>query len=86
MIARGVLQDLYVEGDVAAVFVEEQVVVLSEIASQVLLAVPETGPTEVSVIAEALVARYGEPPQESGVEAAQRIVDELVEHAILVLT
>lgn len=82
-VARGRLQDLLEHDHVVAVFVDEQVVVLSELASAVVLAVAEEGFTQLSTIADALVAEFGEPPGEDLGDVTTRLVSELVQHGIL---
>lgn len=86
MIARGRLQDLLVRDGVAAVFIDEQVIVLSEVASAALLAVPETGGVSLEQVAEHLVGRFGSPPDLTAVEAARQVVDQLADHRIVTLT
>ena len=84
-IARGDLHDLYVEDDRAAVMVDTEVVVLSELATTILLSLPEAGEATLDEVTAAVVDTHGEP--ESPHEAATLVlhnVEDLARHRILV--
>ncbi|CAN5339367.1 MAG: hypothetical protein ACSLEW_14640 [Nocardioides sp.] len=83
VLARGALQDVLVHNHLAAVFVDDQVVVLSELASAVLLAVPEDGWVAIGSVVASLVAQFGEPPGEDAATITQRLVGELLDHGIV---
>ena len=66
--------DEYVEGEEAAVFVDDTVVVLSPLATY-LLGLIAYDWTELTTLAEALVEAFGEPP--TGQTAAEATSDAL---------
>jgi hypothetical protein len=66
--------DEYVDGGEAAVFVDDKVVVLSPLATYLLGLIGDDW-TELTTLAEALVAAFGEPP--TGQSAAEATSDAL---------
>jgi hypothetical protein len=66
--------DEYVDGEEAAVFVDDNVVVLSPLATYLLGLVADDW-TELTTLAEALVGAFGHPP--TGESAAEATADAL---------
>lgn len=84
IVSRGPLLDLYVEGERSAVFVRDQVLVLSEIATSILLAVPESGSASLEEIVEHVVSQFGEPePPMSATDVTRQQVHDLTAHDVL---
>lgn len=83
-VARGALRDVYIHDDRAAVFVNEQVIVLSEIATAILESVPEGNWSTLSRITSEVVAVVGtpEPPADADALIARHVHD-LVAHGVL---
>ncbi|EAP99578.1 hypothetical protein JNB_05380 [Janibacter sp. HTCC2649] len=73
---RGLVHDVFVEGDQCAVYAGDQVVVLSPIATTVLLQLDEHW-TPVPELVRAVESIYGPPPQGSTADAVARIMEEL---------
>jgi hypothetical protein len=77
------LIDEYVEGDEVVVFVGDNVIALSPLATAALLAVGQEW-THVAEVSAVLLERFGSPPEGvDAVEAAQETLRSLAEHAIV---
>jgi hypothetical protein len=74
--------DWYVDGDESAVFVGDQVMALSALATTILRTVPEDGTAGLDDLTAALVAAYGEPEGPVD-ELVTEKVTELVERGVL---
>jgi hypothetical protein len=75
--------DEYVEDGVAAVFVDQQVVVVSELATELLHLIPEGG-AELEALADGLVETFGPPPAGGdGLAATRNVVKELAEQGLV---
>ncbi|MGN0064104.1 MAG: nucleotidyltransferase family protein [Nocardioides sp.] len=84
MLRRSHLRDVYEEDGRSAVLVSDQVVVLSELATTILLAVPEDGEAGLDTVVTALVEEYGEPPApHSAEDLARDQVETLLAHGVL---
>lgn len=84
---RGPLRDVYVEDGHAAVFVNDQVVVLSEVATLILQATPLVGSTTIErVTAEVLNTVLPPEGPVNAAEVVERQVLDLVAHNVLVTT
>ena len=81
-VRREQLHDVYVEGDRCAVYVQDEVIVLSPVATAVLLA---TGPdwTDLSELVGAVEQQFGPPPSQSTEETLRGLVRELANFLIL---
>ena len=79
--AHGDLLDWYVDGDESAVFVENQVIVMSAAATTILQVIGEEAASS-SDIGAALVKRFG-PPEGSTEEAVTAMVQDLVQAGVL---
>ncbi len=85
-VARGTLQDVYVSADRAAVMVDEQVLVLSALATSILRAVPEDGAVNLEWITANVEAEFGPPePPETAADLTLAQVHDLAAHGVLVL-
>ena len=86
IVRRPVLPDLYVDGDRCAAFAADQVVVLSEFATSILLGIPEGGDTTVADITARVLEEFGppEPPLDPATVVTAQVVA-LSEHGILAL-
>lgn len=85
-VARNTLRDVVVDSGRAAVMVDEQVLVLSELATSILDAVPEDGAIELAGITARVVAEHGEPETPgTAAELVLHQVHELAAHGVLVL-
>lgn len=85
-IRRGELTDLYVEDERGVAMVGESVMVLSEIATSIVSAVPEQGTTTLDTIVASIVSRFGEPePPDSAAELTLQHVHDLAAHHVLIL-
>lgn len=83
-VGRGDLRDVYIEADRAAVFVEDQVMVLSEIATTILTSVPVSGTVALGAITQAVVERFGAPESPlSAQDLTRQHVLDLVAHGVL---
>jgi hypothetical protein len=82
-VARGELRDWYVDGEESAVFVGDQVMVLSAAATAILT---EVGDATASTdrLAAVLVAKFGEP-EGSPQELVQGVVEDLVNAGVLMV-
>jgi len=84
-VRRGNLRDVYAEGGRCVVMVDETVVVLSDLASAILEAVPDQGPTEVEQITAAVVAIFGEPDApDTAADLTLVHLHELMGHRVLI--
>lgn len=83
-IRRGALRDVYVEDGRSAVFVNEQVIVLSEIATVILQATPPDRSITLEHLTNEVVAEVGPPapPLDAGTLVTQQVHD-LVAHSVL---
>ncbi len=83
-IRRGDLRDVYVEDGRSAVFVNEQVIVLSEIATAILQVIPPDGSVTLEHLTNEVVAEFGPPapPLDAGTLVTQQVHD-LVAHSVL---
>lgn len=83
-VGRGDLRDVFVEDGRSAVFVNEQVIVLSEIATLILQAIPAEGAVTLKQVTADVLAVVGPPeaPLDAD-ELVSRQVHELVAHGIL---
>lgn len=83
-VRRGNVRDAVFEGGRAAVYVDDQVIVLSEIATVILDAVPELGIATLNSLTAAVVAEFGPPPPPgSATDLTRDQVMELVAHGVL---
>jgi hypothetical protein len=82
IVAHGDLHDWLVDGDDSAVFVGDQVMVLSTLATAILDLVTPDGQASLEEVAAGLVARFGDPPG-SAEELARDKVTELVKGGVL---
>lgn len=83
-VRRGDLRDVYAENGRAAVFVGDQVIVLSEIASAILDIVPGDGAVSLDEITRAVVAEFGAPDAPlDAQDLTRRHVLDLVAHHVL---
>ncbi|WP_372733662.1 hypothetical protein [Nocardioides sp.] len=82
IVAHAEMHDWYVDGDESAVFVGDQVMVISPLATAILQIIGPEGQADISAIAEALVAQFGDPGTPAEELVAQR-VGELIEQGIL---
>ncbi|QIK75228.1 nucleotidyltransferase domain-containing protein [Nocardioides piscis] len=84
MVYRGSLQDVYIEEGRSAVFVRDQVIVLSEIATAILEATPAIGSVSLTEITRKVVDTYGDPePPLDATDVTHEHVLELVAHEVL---
>lgn len=84
-VRRGSLRDVYAEDGRCVVMVDETVVVLSELATAILEAVPDQGPTELEEISAAVVAIFGEPDApDTAADLTLVHVHELMAHRVLI--
>jgi hypothetical protein len=84
-VRRGNLNDVYAEDGRCVVMVDETVVVLSELATAILDAVPDQGQTEVEQITAAVVAIFGEPEApDTAADLTLVHVHELMGHRVLI--
>lgn len=82
---RGDLRDVYAEDGRSVVMVDETVVVLSELATAILDAVPEHGKAEIEQITAAVVEIFGDPePPDTALGLTLAHVHELMGHRVLV--
>lgn len=83
-IGRGELRDVYVEDGRSAVFVNDQVIVLSDIATVILQAIPPDGSVTLEHLTNEVVAQVGPPapPLDAGTLVTQQVHD-LVAHSVL---
>lgn len=81
---RGDVRDVYAEHGRAAVFVRDQVIVLSEIATRILMTVPGDGSIGIDAIVNDVVADFGvpEPPLDARDLTLRHVLD-LVAHGVL---
>jgi len=85
-IRRGPIRDSYVEDGVAAVMVDEEVLVLSEVATSILRAVPPTGSIELTDLVGLVIEGHGLPEHPLSPEALTREqVFDLAAHRILAI-
>jgi hypothetical protein len=83
---RGELVDLYVEGGRSVVMVGENVLVLSEIATQIVISVPEGGATSLDEVTTSVVGVFGEPePPDTAAGLTLQQVHDLAAHGVLVV-
>ena len=83
-VTRGDLHDWYVEGDDSAVFVGDQVLVLSPIATAILQVVGEET-ASLDEISEALLDRFGDPGRPVA-EVTGEMLRELAEQGVVRLS
>ena len=85
-VRRGTLRDLYVDAGRAAVMVDERVMVLSEVATSILLAVPEHGSVYVHLVAAGVTETHGvpDPPLDAHTLTREQVLD-LAAHKILII-
>ena len=81
-VRREQLHDVYVEGDQCAVYVQDEVIVLSPVATAVLLASSSEW-TSLSDVAEVVEQEFGPPPSTSTEESLRGLVRELANFRIL---
>ncbi|MFT4264822.1 MAG: hypothetical protein QM572_15665 [Nocardioides sp.] len=74
------LDDLLVDGDRCAVMIDAHVVVLSELATTIVLALRES-PASVDTLSEVLVTAYGDPGD--ALTLTRTAVDDLAAHGIV---
>ena len=74
--------DWYVDGDESAVFVGDQVIVLSVLATA-LAGLVGDGVGEAAALAARLVEMYGEPEAGAAEEATRAAIDDLVAAGVL---
>ena len=85
-IRRGDLTDLYIEGGRGVVMVGENVLVLSEVATQIVITVPETAAVGIEQVMSSVVATFGEPePPATADQLTLQQVHELAAHGVLVV-
>ncbi|WP_457191267.1 nucleotidyltransferase family protein [Nocardioides sp. P5_E3] len=84
-VTRAPIRDLYEEGDRSVVMVEEQVLVLSPIATTILRSVPSGAVIDVADLVAAVVDAHGapEPPADAEPVVRRQVID-LVAHRVLV--
>ncbi|QBX55841.1 hypothetical protein EXE58_10475 [Nocardioides seonyuensis] len=83
-VRRGFVRDVFSEGGRTAVFVNDQVLVLSEMATVIFDATPAEATTTLEDITSAVVAEFGEPaPPTDATEATRLQVLDLVAHRVL---
>lgn len=81
---RGDLVDTWSDGSRTAVFVSDQLLVLSELASAILASVPLGGSAGLTEITAATVAAVGTPePPTDAAEVVQQHINELVWRGVL---
>ena len=84
-IGRGELVDVYVDDGRSVVMVEESVLVLSELATAILAAVPSGATVSLGEVTDHVVQTFGPPEEPSAAEELTRQqVFELVAHRVLV--
>ena len=83
IVAHAPLHDWYVDGEASAVFVGDQVMVLSELATAILTLIGPDGQASIAQIAEGLVAQFGDPGSPAE-ELALARVTELIDQGVLV--
>lgn len=84
-VRRGSLQDVYVKDGRSVVFVNDQVIVLSEVATAILSVTPREGSVTLAHIAASVVAEVGRPaPPLDAHRVVARQVHDLVAHGVLV--
>lgn len=84
-VRRGALRDVYVEDGRSVVMVGETVVVLSELATAILDAVPGDGHAEIEQITAAVVTIFGDPDlPDTALDLTLMHVHELMGHRVLV--
>jgi hypothetical protein len=82
---RAELDDLWSDGTRTAVFANDNVVVLSEMASTILAAIPEQGSTTLDEVVAVVVSAYGPPePPVDAVAVVGQQVEDLAAHKIVV--
>ncbi|GAA5147472.1 hypothetical protein GCM10023340_19970 [Nocardioides marinquilinus] len=81
-VARSAWTDWYVDGDDSAVFVDDQVLVLSPLATRLLHHVD--GEVTVASLADALVREFGAPAGGDATAATEAVVGELTASGVLV--
>lgn len=81
-VRREELHDVYVEGDRCAVYVQDEVIVLSPVATAVLLAASSEW-TPLSDVAAVVEQQFGPPPSTSTEETLRGLVRELANFRIL---
>lgn len=83
-VRRGQIRDTFTEGGRCAVFVNNQVVVLSEIATSILDAMPTQSATTLDEVTRAVVKEFGEPePPLDATELTRHQLLDLVAHHVL---
>lgn len=83
LVTRTDWTDWYVDGDRSAVFVDGDVLVLSELATAVLHHVGDDG-IQLGALADGLAADFGAPEDGDLLGATGAVVDELVARGVLV--
>ncbi len=83
ILRRGNVTDVFTEDGRSAVMVNAQVLVLSEVASTVVAAVPGHDATEFADVVEAVVDAYGSPPGGDPGAAVAEHVEGLIAHGVL---
>ncbi|WP_170219214.1 hypothetical protein [Nocardioides litoris] len=78
--------DWYVDGDRSAVFVDGEVLVLSELATEVLHHVAPDAGADLAALAEALTAAFGAPPDGDATAATEGVVRELADRGVLAVS
>jgi hypothetical protein len=82
-VRRCSVRDEYTEDGVSVVLVEENVMVLSALATDLLHRISSSG-TDLEVIAAGLVDTFGPPPgPDDGLVATRSAVQELVDYGIV---
>ena len=81
-VRREELHDVYVEDDRCAVYVQDEVIVLSPVATTVLLATSSEW-TPLSDLTDAVEQQFGPPPTASTEETLRGLVRELANFRIL---
>lgn len=81
-VARAEWSDWYVDGDESAVLIDSNVMVLSALATWILMHVD--GDTPVSELADVLVGEFGEPEDGDALGATESAVRELTQSGVLV--
>lgn len=85
MVCRLPVLDEYVEDGRSAVFVNDLVIALSELASSALAHIASAG-TSVGELHDLLVAEYGEPEGVSAEDATSDLIDDLGRLGLVTVT